>query len=104
MGAADVSELRKIGHVLASLTEPEPPKGFKDVMGLSSLLKSLWDMSPKERRDAPCQDIGWEGTDVDLTRLPIQHCWPGDIAPLINWGLVVTKGPAKKWQNLGIYR
>ena len=104
MGATDVSELRKIGHVLAMLKEPEPPKGFKDIMGLGSLVKSIWDMAPKELRGAPCHDIVWEGNDVDLARLPIQHCWPGDIAPLITWGLVITKGPHKKRQNLGIYR
>jgi 4-hydroxy-3-polyprenylbenzoate decarboxylase len=104
MGAEDVSELRKIGHLLATLKEPEPPKGFKDVLGLGTLVKSLWDMAPRELRSAPCQDIVWEGNDVDLARLPIQHCWPGDAAPLITWGLVITKGPHKKRQNLGIYR
>ena len=104
MGAQDVSELRKIGHVLAMLKEPEPPKGVKDLLGLGSLVKSLWDMAPKELRGAPCHDIVWEGKDVDLARLPIQHCWPGDVAPLITWGLVITKGPHKKRQNLGIYR
>jgi 4-hydroxy-3-polyprenylbenzoate decarboxylase len=104
MGADNISELRKIGQVLALLKEPEPPKGFKDVLGLGSLLKALWDMAPKEHRSAPCQEIVWEGNDVDLDRLPIQHCWPGDIAPLITWGLVITKGPHKKRQNLGIYR
>ncbi|HWX03574.1 4-hydroxy-3-polyprenylbenzoate decarboxylase [Collimonas sp.] len=104
MGADDVSELRRIGHVLASLKEPEPPKGFKDILGLGTLVKSLWDMAPKEQRSAPCQDIVWEGNDVDLAKLPIQHCWPGDVAPLITWGLVITKGPHKKRQNLGIYR
>ncbi|MDB5761470.1 MAG: ubiD [Herminiimonas sp.] len=104
MGAENVSELRRIGHVLAMLKEPEPPKGFKDVLGLGSMVKSLWDMAPKELRTARCQDIIWEGNDVDLAKLPIQHCWPGDIAPLITWGLVITKGPHKKRQNLGIYR
>ncbi|MGH8807725.1 MAG: 4-hydroxy-3-polyprenylbenzoate decarboxylase [Noviherbaspirillum sp.] len=104
MGAEDVSELRKIGHVLAMLKEPEPPRGLRDVLGLGSMLKSLWDMAPKEHRSAPCQDIIWEGKDVDLAKLPIQHCWPGDVAPLITWGLVITKGPHKKRQNLGIYR
>jgi 4-hydroxy-3-polyprenylbenzoate decarboxylase len=104
MGAEDVGELRKIGHLLARLKEPEPPKDFKDVLGLGVLVKSLWDMAPKERRSAPCQDVVWEGNDVDLGRLPIQHCWPDDIAPLITWGLVITKGPHKKRQNLGIYR
>ena len=104
MGATDLGELRKIGHLLARLKEPEPPKDFKDVLGLGVLVKSLWDMAPKERRSAPCQDVVWEGSDVDLDRLPIQHCWPDDIAPLITWGLVITKGPHKKRQNLGIYR
>jgi len=104
MGAEDVSELRRIGHVLATLKEPQAPASFKDVMGLGSMLKALWDMAPKEHRSAPCHDIVWEGNDVDLARLPIQHCWPGDVAPLITWGLVITKGPHKKRQNLGIYR
>ncbi len=104
MGADDPSELRKIGHLLAALKEPEPPRGFKDVLGLGSLIKSIWDMAPKELRSAPCQEIVWEGQDVDLARLPIQHCWPDDVAPLITWGLVITKGPHKKRQNLGIYR
>ncbi len=104
MGADNVSELRKIGHVLSMLKEPEPPKGWKDALGLGSLIKSVWDMAPKELRSAPCQEIVWEGQDVDLAKLPIQHCWPGDVAPLITWGLVITKGPHKKRQNLGIYR
>ncbi len=104
MGASDVGELRRIGHLLARLKEPEPPKGFRDVLGLGSLVKSVWDMAPKELSSAPCQEIVWEGKDVDLSRLPIQHCWPGDIAPLITWGLVITRGPNKKRQNLGIYR
>ncbi|MBN9357319.1 MULTISPECIES: 4-hydroxy-3-polyprenylbenzoate decarboxylase [Herbaspirillum] len=104
MGADSISELRRIGHLLARLKEPEPPKGIKDVLDLGGLVKSLWDMAPKERGSAPCQDVVWEGSDVDLSRLPIQHCWPGDIAPLITWGLVITKGPNKKRQNLGIYR
>ena len=104
MGAENLSELRKIGQLLATLKEPEPPKGFKDALGLGALAKALWDMAPKEKRSAPCQEEVWEGSDVDLSRLPIQHCWPGDIAPLITWGLVITKGPHKKRQNLGIYR
>jgi len=104
MGAEDLGELRKIGQVLASLKEPEPPKGFKDILGMGSLVKAVWDMAPKEVRSAACQTIVWEGDQVDLGRLPIQLCWPGDIAPLITWGLVITKGPFKKRQNLGIYR
>jgi 4-hydroxy-3-polyprenylbenzoate decarboxylase len=104
MGVSDVGELRQFGHVLATLKEPEAPKGFKELVGLSSLVKTLWNMAPKEHSSAACQDVVWEGQDVDLARLPVQHCWPGDVAPLITWGLVITKGPLKARQNLGIYR
>ncbi len=104
MGVADISELRQFGQVLAMLKEPEAPRGFKDLIGLSSMVKTLWNMAPKELRSAPCQDVVWEGQDVDLARLPIQHCWPDDVAPLITWGLVITQGPHKARQNLGIYR
>ncbi len=104
MGVNDVGELRQFGHLLASLKEPEAPKGFKELIGMRSLVKTLWSMSPKELSSAPCQEVVWEGKDVDLAKLPIQHCWPGDVAPLITWGLVITKGPHKARQNLGIYR
>lgn len=104
MGADEISDLRRIGHLLSALKEPEPPKGFKDVLGLGSMIKAVWDMAPKEVRSPPCQEIVIEAEDVDLSGLPIQHCWPGDAAPLITWGLVITKGPHKKRQNLGIYR
>ncbi len=105
MGAADTTALRDIGELLASLREPEAPKGFKDALAKVSMLKAaLWDMSPKNVRGAPCQEIVWEGNDVDLAKLPIQTCWPGDVAPLLTWGLVITRGPNAKRQNLGIYR
>ncbi len=105
MGADDTMALRDIGELLASLKEPEPPKGFRDALAKVSMLKAaLWDMSPKTVRGAPCQEVVWEGNDVDLSRLPIQTCWPGDIAPLLTWGLVITRGPHSKRQNLGIYR
>jgi 4-hydroxy-3-polyprenylbenzoate decarboxylase len=68
------------------------------------VLKQVLNMAPKELSKAPCQEIVWEGKDVDLARLPIQTCWPGDVGPLITWGLTVTKGPHKTRQNLGIYR
>ena len=105
MGADDVSALRDVGELLASLREPEAPKGLRDAFAKVSMLKSaLWDMSPKTVRSPACQEIVWEGSDVDLSRLPIQTCWPGDVAPLLTWGLVVTRGPNAKRQNLGIYR
>ncbi|MDR7149930.1 4-hydroxy-3-polyprenylbenzoate decarboxylase [Hydrogenophaga palleronii] len=104
MGVGSLGELRQFGEVLAALKEPQAPGGLKDMLALSGLLKTLWHMSPKERSSAPCQDLVWEGADVDLARLPIQHCWPDDVAPLITWGLVITRGPHKTRQNLGIYR
>ena len=96
--------LREIGRLLAFLKEPDPPKGLKDAWEKWPVLKQVLNMAPKEVRSAPCQEVVWEGADVDLSRLPIQHCWPGDVAPLITWGLVVTRGPHKRRQNLGIYR
>jgi 4-hydroxy-3-polyprenylbenzoate decarboxylase len=98
------AELREVGRTLAALKEPEPPKGLRDAWDKLPLLKQVLNMAPKVVSSAPCQDIVWEGKDVDLARLPIQHCWPGDVAPLITWGLVVTCGPGKSRQNLGIYR
>ncbi|KAF7767534.1 3-octaprenyl-4-hydroxybenzoate carboxy-lyase UbiD [Pseudoalteromonas citrea] len=104
MGQTDVSELREVGKLLAFLKEPEPPKGIKEALGQIPVFKQVLNMPAKEVRKAPCQQIVLSGDDVDLTKLPIQHCWPGDAAPLITWGLTVTKGPYKKRQNLGIYR
>ena len=104
MGAEDVGELREIGKLLAFLKEPEPPKGLKDAWSKLPIFKKVISMAPKVLKDAPCHEVIEEGEAVDLTRLPIQHCWPGDAAPLITWGLVVTRGPHKKRQNLGIYR
>jgi 4-hydroxy-3-polyprenylbenzoate decarboxylase len=105
MGATDVRALREIGELLAALKEPEAPRGLRDALDKVVLLKrALWDMAPSEVRSAPCQEVVMEGSAVDLARLPIQTCWPGDAAPLLTWGLVVTRGPHKARQNLGIYR
>ena len=104
MGQEDVSELREVGKLLAFLKEPEPPKGIKEALGQIPVFKQVLNMPAKEVKKAPCQQIILQGDDVDLTKFPIQHCWPGDAAPLITWGLTVTKGPHKKRQNLGIYR
>ena len=104
MGADSVEALREIGKLLAMLKQPEPPKGFKDALNALPIFKKVLDMAPKVLRSAPCQAIVLEGDQVDLNQIPIQTCWPGDAAPLITWGLVITKGPEKKRQNLGIYR
>ena len=104
MGLNDVKELKEVGKLLAYLKEPEPPKGLADLWEKFPLFKQVLNMAPKERSSGPCQEIVWEGKDVDLARLPVQTCWPGDAGPLITWGLTVTRGPAKARQNLGIYR
>jgi 4-hydroxy-3-polyprenylbenzoate decarboxylase len=105
MGQDSVAALREVGRLLAFLKEPEPPKGLRDAWrNTRPVFMQVLHMAPKERSSAPCQEIIWEGADVDLDRLPIQTCWPGDVAPLITWGLTVTRGPHKARQNLGIYR
>ena len=104
MGVEDLAALREIGKLLAYLREPDPPAGLRDAWDKLPLLKKVLDMSPKELRSGPCQEIVWQGKDVDLARLPVQTCWPEDAGPLITWGLTVTRGPLKPRQNLGIYR
>jgi 4-hydroxy-3-polyprenylbenzoate decarboxylase len=96
--------LRELGSLLARLKEPEPPRGWKDVWDKLPLLKRVLTMAPREIADPPCREVVWEGEAVDLGRLPIQTCWPGDAGPLITWGLTVTRGPNQRRQNLGIYR
>lgn len=104
MGQTSVEALREVGKLLAYLKEPDPPKGLKDAWDKLPVLKQVLNMAPKVLSSAPCQEIVWEGSDVDLNKIPIQTCWPGDVAPLITWGLTVTRGPNKTRQNLGIYR
>jgi 4-hydroxy-3-polyprenylbenzoate decarboxylase len=104
MGQESVAALRELGRLLAYMKEPEPPKGWKDAWDKLPLLKQVLSMTPREVASAPCHEVVWEGPDVDLGRLPVQTCWPHDAAPLITWGLVVTRGPNKTRQNLGIYR
>ncbi len=104
MGEEEVSALREVGKLLAFLKEPEPPKGMKDAFAKLPIFKKVLDMAPKVVKNAPCQAVVLEGAAVDLGALPVQTCWPEDAAPLITWGLVVTRGPEKERQNLGIYR
>lgn len=104
MGQQDVAALREVGKTLAFLKEPEPPAGFKDAFSKLPVFKQVLNLSPKEVKKAACQQHVIEGDDVDLTQLPIMRCWPGDVAPLVTWGLTVTRGPNKPRQNLGIYR
>ncbi|MGS2742691.1 4-hydroxy-3-polyprenylbenzoate decarboxylase [Halomonas sp. LS-001] len=104
MGEDSVEALQEVGKLLAFLKEPDPPKGLRDAWSKLPIFKQVLSMGPKVVKRAPVQEVVYEGDDVNLDQLPIQHCWPGDAAPLVTWALVVTKGPHKKRQNLGIYR
>ncbi|MGA1740951.1 MAG: 4-hydroxy-3-polyprenylbenzoate decarboxylase [Pseudohongiellaceae bacterium] len=104
MGQNDVESLRDVGRLLAFLKEPEPPKGWKDLLEKAPIFKQALNLSPKVIKSPPCQEIIIEEDQIDLNKLPIQTCWPEDVAPLITWPLVITKGPNKERQNLGIYR
>lgn len=104
MGEESVEALRGVGELLAQLKEPEPPQGVRDAWEKIPVFRRVLDMAPKSIKGAACQEIVVEGNDVDLSRIPVQTCWPGDAGPLITWGLVVTRGPHKPRQNLGIYR
>lgn len=104
MGQDQVGALREIGELLAYLKEPEPPRGFKDALAKLPLFRQVLNMGPRVVTRAPCQEVVLQGDQIDLRRLPIQTCWPGDVAPLVTWPLVITRGPEKERQNLGIYR
>jgi len=104
MGEENVAALREVGKLLAMLKEPDPPKGMKDAWEKLPIFRKVLDMAPKEKRNANCQQVKIEADEVDLSKIPVQTCWPGDAGPLITWGLVVTRGPEKDRQNLGIYR
>ena len=104
MGQDSVEALREVGKLLAFLKEPDPPKGLKDAWDKLPIFKQVLSMGPKNVKHAPVQEVVYEDDEVDLGLLPIQHCWPGDAGPLVTWPLVITKGPNKKRQNLGIYR
>lgn len=104
MGQEDISGLRDVGKLLAFLKEPTPPTGWKDLWQSLPSYKSVLNIPASVLRKAPCQEVVLEGEDIDLGMLPVQTCWPGDAAPLVTWPLVITRGPDKNRQNLGIYR
>ncbi|QGX39584.1 4-hydroxy-3-polyprenylbenzoate decarboxylase [Permianibacter aggregans] len=104
MGQDSIERLREVGETLAFLRQPEPPKGIREAWGQLPVWKQVLNLSPRTVRSAPCQEIVLEGDAVDLSNIPVQTCWPGDAGPLITWGLVITQGPHKPRQNLGIYR
>ncbi|WP_448215165.1 4-hydroxy-3-polyprenylbenzoate decarboxylase [Endozoicomonas sp. 2B-B] len=104
MGQDNVSALKEIGQLLAYLKEPDPPKGFRDALTKLPVFRQVLNMGPKVVSKALCQEVVLKGDEIDLNRIPVQTCWPGDAGPLVTWPLVITKGPGKDRQNLGIYR
>ncbi|ENM1934356.1 4-hydroxy-3-polyprenylbenzoate decarboxylase [Vibrio cholerae] len=104
MGRQQVQDLRDVGQWLAYLKEPEPPRGLKELIEKLPVFKQVLNMPVKRLRRAPCQEIVWQDDEVDLDKIPVMSCWPDDVAPLLTWGLTITRGPHKKRQNLGIYR
>lgn len=104
MGQTSVAALKDVGELLAFLKEPEPPKGLRDAWEKLPVFKQVLNMGPKRVKNPPCQEIILHGDEVDLHQWPIQTCWPEDVGPLITWPLVITRGPNKERQNLGIYR
>lgn len=104
MGQQDLDGLRDVGKLLAFLKEPSPPSGWKDLLQSLPSYRNVLNISPSVKKKAACQEVVIEEADVDLSMLPIQTCWPGDAAPLVTWPLVITRGPEKERQNLGIYR
>ncbi len=104
MGQEDLEGLRDVGRLLAFLKEPSPPKGWRDLWQSLPSYANVLNMPPAVRKSAPCQEVVVEEDDVDLGFLPVQTCWPGDVGPLVTWPLVITRGPEKERQNLGIYR
>ena len=104
MGGESLQDLRDIGHLLAYLKEPEPPKGLRDLWAKLPTLRKVLYMAPTVLSRPPCQEVVLQGKEIDLGRWPVQTCWPGDVGPLMTWGLTITKGPLKKRANMGIYR
>ncbi len=104
MGGESLADLRQIGQLLAYLKEPDPPRGLRDLWEKLPTLRKVLYMAPTTLSRPPCQEMVQRGGAVDLAALPVQTCWPEDAAPLMTWGLTITKGPHKRRANMGIYR
>ena len=104
LGGRPLASLRELGALLATLKEPRWPSSVRQALSDWPELAQLALVAPRTVREAAFDEIVLEGDDVDLDRLPIQRCWPGDAGPLLTFGVVVTRGTRQRRQNLGIYR
>ena len=97
--------LQRLAEELAEMQHPVPPRSLADAWSKLPLLKAALSMRPRHRRTALCQEVVYRETEIDLGRLPVQWCWPGEPAPLVTWPLVITRSPDDPNDvNVGIYR
>ncbi len=84
--------------------DPKPPEGFLGKLKALPKVADLASVFPKTVRSAPCQEVVETGENVDLGRLPILQCWPGDAGRFITMPLVITRDPTTGRSNVGMYR
>src|SRR3954453_21536027 len=102
--AFGVERLDDVAAKLEDVLEMQPPQGLVDKGRGLKKLKSIAASLPQTIRRGPAQDVVLTGDDVDLRRLPVQTCWPGDAAPFITLPAVITKDPRTGVRNVGMYR
>ena len=105
----DLPRVRELGEMLAALREPAPIDGLKDALARWPMVRAALTTRPQIVARPDCQAERWLAAEVDLLRLPIQTCWPGEPAPLITWPLVMTRPPDSDpddtaRMNIGVYR
>ena len=101
----DAADLPTLGEALADLRSPKPPRNLRAAWAQRDMLKAALTLRTKSVQRPACQQVVRENGAIDLTRLPVQWCWPGEPAPLITWPLVITRAPDDPDDiNVGIYR
>ncbi|HWS74996.1 MAG TPA: UbiD family decarboxylase domain-containing protein, partial [Quisquiliibacterium sp.] len=99
-----LSSLRELGELLAAVKEPRWPGSLRQALAAWPEFAQLAHVAPRRVAEAAFRDEVLTGSDIDVTRLPIQRCWPGDAGPLMTMAMVVTRGKRHDRQNIGIYR
>ncbi len=99
-----LASLRELGALLAAIKEPRWPSNLREALSHWPELAQLAHVAPRMQREAAFEEVTLSGEDIDLSRLPIQRCWPEDVGKLITFGLVITRGTRQQRQNVAIYR
>src|SRR5690349_6590204 len=102
--AFGADSLDDVAAKLAEVLELQPPEGLAAKVRGLKMLKSIADSRPRTARRGVAQEIVLRGDDVDLGRLPVQTCWPGDAGPFITLPAVITRDPRDGRRNVGMYR